>query len=182
MSEELAKVLTNLSCLIWVMMMGIVKSVKDIMRLNKLLIAVLILQHKPLSTLSVLRDTLNVTISGYQLLLSICHWTVGLYLHLAERASGVQILMNLHLSTAQNLQNANLGKSFPQKPRSPKDHQNDSEKKRHKSLASNVRITFIADQVVSFCVQGKDGEVAKRFEKAPSFVVHGRIYIAVQNF
>ena len=23
---------------------------------------------------------------------------------------------------------------------------------------------------------------AKRFEKAPSFVVHGRIYIAVQNF
>ena len=44
-----------------------------IMRLNKLLIAVLILQHKPLSTLSVLRDTLNVTISGYQLLLSICH-------------------------------------------------------------------------------------------------------------
>ena len=72
-----------------------------------------------------------------------------------------------------------LRKKFTQKPRSSKDHQNDT---MHKSLASNVRITFIADQVVSFCVQGKDGEVAKRFEKAPSFVVHGRIYIAVQNF
>ena len=44
-----------------------------IMRLNKLLIAVLILQHKPLSILPVLRDTLNVTISGYQLLLSVCN-------------------------------------------------------------------------------------------------------------
>lgn len=75
-----------------------------------------------------------------------------------------------------------LGKKFTQKPRSPKDHQNDSEKKRHKSLASNVGITFIVDQDVSLCVQGKAGEVAKLFEKAPGFVVHGRIYIAVQNF
>ena len=70
-------------------------------------------------------------------------------------------------------------KKFTQKPRSSKDHQNDSEKKRPKSLASNVGITFIADQDVSFCVQGKAGEVAKLFEKAPGFVVHGRIYIAV---
>ncbi|CAH3018812.1 unnamed protein product [Porites evermanni] len=48
-------------------------------------------------------------------------------------------------------------KKFTQKPRSSKDHQNDSEKKRPKSLASNVGITFIADQDVSFCVQGKAG-------------------------
>ena len=75
-----------------------------------------------------------------------------------------------------------LRKKFTQKPRSPKDHQYDSEKKRHKSLASNVGITFIVDQDVSLCVQGKAGEVAKLFEKAPGFVVHGRIYIAVQNF
>ena len=51
-------------------------------------------------------------------------------------------------------------------------------KKRPKSLASNVGITFIADQDVSFCVQGKAGEVAKLFEKAPGFL----LYIAVQNF
>lgn len=75
-----------------------------------------------------------------------------------------------------------LRNKFTQEPRSSKDHQNDSEKKRLKSLASNVGITFIADQDVSFCVQGKAGEVAKLFEKAPGFVVHGRIYIAVSNF
>ena len=51
-------------------------------------------------------------------------------------------------------------------------------KKRPKSLASNVDITFIADQDVSFCVQGKAGEVAKLFEKARGFL----LYIAVQNF
>ena len=51
-------------------------------------------------------------------------------------------------------------------------------KKRPKSLASNVGITFIADQDASFCVQGKAGEVAKLFEKAPGFL----LYVAVQNF
>ena len=79
-----------------------------------------------------------------------------------------------------------LRKTFTQKPRSSKDHQNDSKKKRPKSLASNVDITFIADQDVSFCVQGKAGEVAKLFEKdlkeRSTRFCCSRADIAVQNF
>ena len=59
-------------------------------------------------------------------------------------------------------------------------------KKRPKSLASNVDITFIADQDVSFCVQGKAGEVAKLFEKdlkeRSTRFCCSRADIAVQNF
>ena len=36
-----------------------------------------------------------------------------------NNVSGVQILMNLHLSTAQNLPNAKLGKSLPKHLQSP---------------------------------------------------------------
>ena len=79
-----------------------------------------------------------------------------------------------------------LRKKFTQKPRSSKDHQNDSKKKRPKSLASNVDITFITDQDVSFCVQGKAGEVAKLFEKdlkeRSTRFCCSRADIAVQNF
>ena len=84
-----------------------------------------------------------------------------LYLHLVESVSGVQILMNLRLSTAQNLPNANLGKSLPKNLGPPKIIKMTQKKRRPKSLASNVGITFVADQDVSFCVQGKAGEVAK---------------------
>ena len=79
---------------------------------------------------------------------------------MVESVSGVQILMNLRLSTAQNLLNANLGKSLPKNLGPPKIIKM-TRKKRGPNLASNVGITFVADQDVSFCVQGKAGEVAK---------------------
>ena len=79
-----------------------------------------------------------------------------------------------------------LRKKFTPKPRSSKDHQNDFKKKRSKSLASDIDITFNAHQDVSFCVQGKAGEVAKLFEqdlkeRSTRFCC-SRADIAVQNF
>lgn len=51
-------------------------------------------------------------------------------------------------------------------------------KKEAQIFSFQRRHHLYCDQDVSFCVQGKAGEVAKLFEKAPGFL----LYIAVQNF